>query len=407
MNILFCQPTLDYTGSETSLLSVIRELKKKGSGQSHLSSSRGGQSRPSSDGDRDGLHPRSPDGNTLHLLAGRHGPIAGEFEQLVDSLTVVDAPKLRRRAGVVPGFLRSFWTVYRKIHELKKTRGISMVYVNTVMFPQALIGAWLNGLKCLVHIHEIESKYPWMAYQFYVALAALLARRIICVCEYIPNQRRILFKKKMREKTRVVYNASVYDPGAIRRSPRSGKPLGILTVGTLSRLKGTGDIAKFAAALANRVDKNSFELVLVGSVHDEELYNEVMAALHEMGLDDRVTFAGEQPEIERYYRDAHVLLHLAHSDVFPMVLVEAASFSLPAVTTDAGGCPEAVVHGKTGFVAPVGDCDTLAARVADLAGDPGLYDTLSGAAYRRYQTHFSPARMIDGVRKVLDDVGKQ
>jgi glycosyltransferase involved in cell wall biosynthesis len=372
MNILFCQPTLDYTGSETSLLSVIRGLATSG-------------------------------GHRLHVLAGRQGPIAGEFERCTDSLDVVNAPKLRRRIAVVPGFLRSFWTVFRKIRELKKTHDISVVYVNTVMFPQALVGARLNGLECVVHVHEIESKYPWMVYQTYVALATVFARRIICVCEYIPNQRRVLFKEKMRAKTRVVYNASAFDPGPLRRSPEG--VLRILSVGTLSRLKGTGDVAKFAGALAKRTGKDGFELVLVGSVHDDNLYNEVMKALREMELDDRVSFTGEQPEIERYYRDAHVLLHLAHSDVFPMVLVEAASFSLPAVSTDAGGCPEAVDHGKTGFVAPVGDVEALARHVAALAADPELHRALSEASYRRYQACFTPDRMIDGIRNVLDGMG--
>lgn len=371
MNILFCQPTLDYTGSETSLLNVVRILE------------------------------RGVDCE-LHLLAGRPGPIAGEFEPHLKSLEVTDAPQLRRRLAVVPRFLRSFWTMFRAIRRLKREHDISLVYVNTVMFPQAIVGARLNGIRCVVHIHEVETKYPWLVYQTYVALATLLATRIISVCAYIPGQRRIFFKKKMRAKTRIVYNASAFDPGPIRRSP--GAAVRIVTVGTLSPLKGTGDIPALARALAEKLGRERFELVSVGSVHHDELFNRVTGTLREAGLDGRVTFAGEHADIEPFYRNAHVYVHLAHSDVFPMVLVEAASFSLPVVTTDAGGCPEAVEDGKTGYVVPVGDCEAMAGRVARLAADPSLYDAMSAAAYERFRACFTPEHAAAGIRAVLGEL---
>ncbi|MEJ2722211.1 MAG: glycosyltransferase family 4 protein, partial [bacterium] len=338
----------------------------------------------------------------LHLLAGRPGDIAAEFEPHVNTLEVTNAPQLRRRLAVVPRFLRSFWTMFRAIGRLKRERDISLVYVNTVMFPQAIVGARLNGIRCVVHIHEVESKYPWLVYQTYVALATILAARIISVCEYIPAQRRIFFKKKMREKTRIVYNASAFDPGPVRRSP--GAVIRLVTVGTLSPLKGTGDIPALALALAERLGKERFELVSVGSVHHPETFDRVTGTLRETGLDDRVTFAGEHSDIEPFYRDAHVYVHLAHSDVFPMVLVEAASFSLPVVTTDAGGCPEAVEDGKTGYVVPVGGCEAMADRVARLAADPALYDAMSAAAYARYKTRFTPDHAAGGIRAVLAEL---
>ncbi|UCH83413.1 MAG: glycosyltransferase family 4 protein [Candidatus Latescibacterota bacterium] len=373
MNILFCQPTLEYTGSEMSLLLIVRMLRARG-------------------------------GHRLSLLVGKDGPMRSRFEEVADDIEAVDAPKLKRNVSVVPGYLRSFFTMFEAIRRLKRRQPIDVVYVNTLMFPQAVVGARLNGLKCVVHVREIESRYPRVFYQSYLALATLLAARVVCACKYIIGQKRILFPGKLGAKARVVFNASSFDNPPIRRSIESR--FRILTVSAPGRLKGTWDLLPFAHMLTKKLGSRPFDLEIVGRVHDDDLFKQVTVKLRDAGLDDRVKFCGEQDDMAPYYTQAHVLLHTSHADTFPRVLVEATSFSLPAITTDTGGCPEAVVDGKTGFVVPVGNTEAMAECAARLATDSVLYDKMSAAAYDRYKACYTVDHMIGGVLSVLDEVGR-
>jgi glycosyltransferase involved in cell wall biosynthesis len=370
MNVLFCQPTLDYSGSEKSLLQVTSRIRGEAI-------------------------------NSLELLAGADGPMAGDFARTVDHVHIVDAPKLRKNLSTLPRFLRSFWTVYTRMRELRKARPIALVYVNTIMFPQALVAAVLNRLPFVVHVHEVESKYPWPAYQLYLALATLFARRVIVVCDYILRQPRVVWRSRLRERARVVYNATPPVGAPLERTTNG--TVRVVTVAGVSPLKGIGDLLPVAMVLRNMLGERPFQLKVVGRVFDQDLYKGMMKGVEEAGLGDRLEFCGETPDVAPFYKEAHMLLHPARSDVFPMVLIEAASYSLPVVTTDAGGCPEAVIEGETGFVVPIGDAQAMADRVTRVIADTERYKKLSSKAYQHHQSAFTPEHMITAIRAVVLD----
>lgn len=369
MKILFCQPTLEYSGSELSLYDVVRGI---GETTDH----------------------------ELFLLAGRPGPIEDDFRSRVKRLEIVDAPKLSRRTSLI-AYVRSFWTVFRAIRAFKKAEGPAPVYVNTVTFPQAVVGAALNRLTAIVHVHEVESTYPALYYRLCMALAARAAARVVCVCRFITAQRGIPWRRRFVARSAVVYNASGFDPPAAER--RVEGVLRVLAVCPVSRRKGVADLVEFADRLRRRLGDRPFEIRVAGRIGDEELYNTIRARADTMGLSGALVFCGEQRDLGPLYRNAHILVHPSHSEAFPRVLVEAASFSLPAVTTDAGGSAEAVADGETGFVVPVGDGEAMARRVAELATDDGLYARVAAAAFRRYRQLYTRPRMTAQIREILED----
>lgn len=57
---------------------------------------------------------------------------------------------------------------------------------------------------------------------------------------------------------------------------------------------------------------------------------------------------------------------------FGITPVEAMACGRPVVGSDTGGIRSTVVHGKTGFLVPPRDPDSLAERLAQLAADPAL-----------------------------------
>jgi glycosyltransferase involved in cell wall biosynthesis len=85
----------------------------------------------------------------------------------------------------------------------------------------------------------------------------------------------------------------------------------------------------------------------------------------------QTSFTGrvEHEEIYRQYADADVFLNASRIDNQPLSILEAFACGLPVVTTDAGGIPDIVTDGETGFVVAVDDHQSLADRAMKLLVD--------------------------------------
>jgi len=91
----------------------------------------------------------------------------------------------------------------------------------------------------------------------------------------------------------------------------------------------------------------------------------------ELDISDRFHALGEQPRelVLQAYREADVFFSPAAVEAFPIVTLEAMAAGLPSVVSDGPGNRDAVVHGKTAIVAPVGEVEQLATGLIDLATD--------------------------------------
>jgi glycosyltransferase involved in cell wall biosynthesis len=90
------------------------------------------------------------------------------------------------------------------------------------------------------------------------------------------------------------------------------------------------------------------------------------------------------PRLQRaVYSAADVLVLPSLADNQPLSMLEAMACSRPVVAFDAGGIPETVRHMETGWVAPAGDAEALAAGLVALLGDDELRARL-GAASRQH-----------------------
>ena len=94
------------------------------------------------------------------------------------------------------------------------------------------------------------------------------------------------------------------------------------------------------------------------------------------------TFTGrvEHDEIYRHYADADVFLNASRIDNQPLSILEAFACGLPVVTTDAGGIPDIVTHGETGFVVAVDDHQSLAHSAIELLSNHNKAATMAQKA---------------------------
>ena len=85
----------------------------------------------------------------------------------------------------------------------------------------------------------------------------------------------------------------------------------------------------------------------------------------------QTSFTGriEHEEIYRHYAAADVFLNASRIDNQPLSILEAFACGLPVVTTNAGGIPDIVTDGETGFVVAVDDHQALAQRAIEILSD--------------------------------------
>jgi len=78
--------------------------------------------------------------------------------------------------------------------------------------------------------------------------------------------------------------------------------------------------------------------------------------------------------------------------------------NVAAVATQTGGIPEAVAHGTTGVLVPVGDPSALAAALTRLLLSPGEREAMGRQGRRRFERLFKADRMVDGTLRSYDSL---
>ena len=94
----------------------------------------------------------------------------------------------------------------------------------------------------------------------------------------------------------------------------------------------------------------------------------------ELGLADAVHFAGriDNADISALYGSADVMLNPSTADNMPISILESMASGVPVVSTDAGGIPDLVEHGRTGLLVPVGDHQAMAQAALKVLSDASL-----------------------------------
>lgn len=164
--------------------------------------------------------------------------------------------------------------------------------------------------------------------------------------------------------------------------PRSQPELGdgevveLLTVGRLEPEKNPFLFVEALAILESRAP-GRFRLTWVGI---GRLRLAVLRRAAELGVAHQVSLPGYVPfgpDLLALYRRAHLFVHVALTEAFGQVLVEAMASGTPIIATAVGGVPDVLEHGRAGRLVPPSNATALADAIVALAGDRGARDELA------------------------------
>lgn len=211
-------------------------------------------------------------------------------------------------------------------------------------------------------------------------------------------------------KIRVIHNG--VDPAAFPYSPERPRDpalaaeLGIaegdLVVGILAVFRPEKDHATFLRAarrVADRVPNARFLLAGDGPGREE-----LEALTRELGLEDRVIFAGLRSDVAAVLGLIDVVVLSSFTiECFPYAILEAMAMGVPAVCTAVGGLPEMIEDGVTGRLVPPKDPAALAAAVADVLSDPERMRAMGRAARQRLEDRFTLRRSAAETERVIEE----
>ena len=143
-------------------------------------------------------------------------------------------------------------------------------------------------------------------------------------------------------------------------------------------------------------------LVVVG---EGKLRRQLEDEVRGRGLSGRCVFTGFRADLDRLIPAFAVLCLTSSTEALGSSLLDAMSFGRAIVATATGGIPEAVRHGETGILVPVGDSDGLASALADLISHPGRREAMGRAGRRRFERQFMADRMVEETLGVYEGLG--
>jgi N-acetyl-alpha-D-glucosaminyl L-malate synthase BshA len=192
------------------------------------------------------------------------------------------------------------------------------------------------------------------------------------------------------------YEEARNGPG-VRRWGRPGERL-LVHISNFRPVKRVLDVIGIFERVQRRIPSR---LVLVGDGPDRGKAEQYCREHHICGA---ITFIGSLPLIEEVLVGADVFLLPSENESFGLAALEAMSCEVPVIATEAGGLPEVVAHGETGFLCPVGDVDGMAAAALRLLSDEDLRQRLGAAGRRRAVECFSQDVIVERYRRIYQRV---
>ena len=173
----------------------------------------------------------------------------------------------------------------------------------------------------------------------------------------------------------------------------AGRPL-LVTSSRLAREKSVDLVLRACAEIIRQRD--ALMLVVGGGPEEPALRQLVL----DLGLDRYVIFAGLQPHRKALecVSAADVFVYASQTETQGLVVVEAMACGVPVVAVEAGGIPDAVRDGETGYLAPPSPA-ALAEKVIILLDHPERRAAM-GQRAREVAREFSLLTLTDRLQEI-------
>ncbi|HUQ49143.1 MAG TPA: N-acetyl-alpha-D-glucosaminyl L-malate synthase BshA [Terriglobales bacterium] len=112
------------------------------------------------------------------------------------------------------------------------------------------------------------------------------------------------------------------------------------------------------------------------------------------GIQDKVIFLGKADNIHEKLPVADLMLMPSELESFGLAALEGMACKVPAIATNVGGVPELITHKENGYLAEVGDVDTMSKYAIEVLTDDAKLKNMGEAARFEAQSRFCSSKII-------------
>ena len=171
----------------------------------------------------------------------------------------------------------------------------------------------------------------------------------------------------------------------------------IMHISNFRPVKRVEDVVRVFAGIAPQVPSR---LVLIGDGPDR---GRAQQLADELGVASRTIFLGKQESVAELLACADLFLLTSSTESFGLVALEAMACGVPVVATRVGGVSEVVPHDQAGWLAEVGDVETMARFGVHALTRDDVWKSASAEA-RRSAEQFSTDRVVPRYEAVYQEV---
>lgn len=160
-------------------------------------------------------------------------------------------------------------------------------------------------------------------------------------------------------------------------------------IGNIAALTNQKDIYTFVNTAKKIIDKSVFpfkiKFIVIGKGDKKQ---ELLDYIQSLELQNDIYLLGFRNNIKELLSEFDVFLLTSISEGLPLAIYEAFASKIPVVTTKAGGIPEVVKEGETGFIANIKDSEKLSNDVIQILENDRISKTITQNAFELVKTQF-------------------
>lgn len=131
----------------------------------------------------------------------------------------------------------------------------------------------------------------------------------------------------------------------------------IICVGTLTPLKGQKDLIQALIGLDKNI-RDKIHVTFLGDKRDSKFLNELNNLIEENNLHN-IVFAGEQKNIQSWYKSSDIIIHPSYYEGVPRVLLESSNYPIVKIVSAIPGNEEVIKDNFNGYTYKLGEISSL------------------------------------------------
>ena len=251
----------------------------------------------------------------------------------------------------------TWWNSVGTMRSLLRSLKVDLVHTNQIWsYPIVGAAAGKLGLPRVCHMRD---EMPADGVRWWCSAGVEL---VLCISQHIEHMVKPAFLNRAASRVQTLLNPVTIPPLPTeeqRQLSRAalGLPETAVIFGFIGQIIPVKGLSLLLDSLAEMASDPRWHLAIAGQDPNpgDPHESHCRQRIRELGLEGRVTFLGFLEDTAPFYHAIDAVVVPSLKEPLGRVPLEAAAYAKPAIAFAAGGLPETVRHGKTGWLVPPGE----------------------------------------------------